>query len=544
MKKTILGMLMLLACAAAAPAAVFQYMIQIEPPAPPPATTPTSKPIRAPQPLPVWMWIPPQARQVRGVVICGMTLMEREFVKDPQVRAACAQQQLAIVFSRRGVGSDYQKILDPLAAASGYPEIVVAPLMFVGHSAGGPAAKGCAVAAGRRCFGLVQYRGGGPWGQEPVLAGIPTLMMVGQFDEFGGAMRDENGRERAWEPAGDELSGFRSSDERNLTSMVVEPGAGHFAWSERNGVYLAKWIAKAAQASIPDWPVNAREPVQCKLVDHKSGWLTDPRLRAEKQQAPAAYEKYAGEKDKANWHFDQEMAEATVAYHAGIGRKDQFIKWKDPYWVDAGTRYFFASLEWVGDGQSFRVHPVYAQTYPTTRPQAPRWHLAGQPVGHSTAPILVKQVSGPVVAIGPDTLRMEFDGLSGIGDLGRVTFMAYSVGDEQYRYTEQVGMMPRGFGGLKAGKEQTITFPPLGNLKADGEPLELKATSDSGLKVEYYVNYGPAVVEAGKLKVAELPLRANFPIEVSVTACQFGSGVAPLVKTASPVTQIIRIEKP
>jgi hypothetical protein len=102
-------------------------------------------------------------------------------------------------------------------------------------------------------------------------------------------------------------------------------------------------------------------------------------------------------------------------------------------------------------------------------------------------------------------------------------------------------MLPRGFSGFKEGKEQTITFAPVGDLKIGQAPVELKATSDAGLPVEFYVASGPAVIENGKLKIAELPARAKLPVAVRIVACQFGRGVAPLVKTAKPVEQIVQI---
>jgi hypothetical protein len=165
-------------------------------------------------------------------------------------------------------------------------------------------------------------------------------------------------------------------------------------------------------------------------------------------------------------------------------------------------------------------------------------------VGHSTAPIRVRAVSGPVVATGPNTLRIQYDNLAPATERSRVTFLACSAGDTKYRYTEQVGMMPRGFSGLKKGQPQTITFPPIGDLKADTGPVALKATSDAGLPVEYYVAHGPATVARGKLTIAELPARAAFPIEVKVVAYQFGRGVEPLVQTATPIEQTFRIRKP
>jgi len=65
-------------------AAVFQYTV--------PVTTSRGK-------SEVFLWIPAQARQVRGLVIAGMTLMERECVRDDRIRKVCYRQQLAIVFS-------------------------------------------------------------------------------------------------------------------------------------------------------------------------------------------------------------------------------------------------------------------------------------------------------------------------------------------------------------------------------------------------------------------------------------------------------------
>jgi hypothetical protein len=531
MRSVLHALLVLTLLAASAEAAVFQYRAPVA----------ASRGERS-----AFLWIPSKAPHVRGVVMGGMTLMEREFARDARIRQACALERLAIVFLKCGLGAvEPQKVLDDLAKVSGYRELSVAPLFFVGHSAGGPQAKARAIAMAERCFGLVQYRGGVPGGGEPVPPGLPTVMMIGQFDEFGGTMRNEDGRE-TWEGGRDALADFRARDERNLASIVVEPGAGHFAWSDRNAAYLALFIIKAAQARIPDWPIGAKEPVKCTPIDHRSGWLTDLTIKAPGKTTPAPYAEYKGDKARAAWHFDREMAEATVAFHAGgFGKKDQFLKWNDPFWVDAGTRFFFTKIAWVGDGRTFEVHPVYADVYPSQhKGRGPRWLQAGKPVGHSSAPIRIRPVSGPVVAAGPNRFRMHYDALAPATETSRVTFLAFSEGDAEYRYTEQVGMMPRGFKGITKGKDQTITFPPIGDVKADSGPVVLKATSSAGLPVAYHVGYGPAVVVDGKLILAEIPARATFPIAVQVVAWQFGSGVEPLVKTAEPVAQTIQIVGP
>ncbi len=523
--------LILALCNASASAAVFQYKTSVI----------TDRGARD-----AFLWIPPQAQRVRGVVIGGMTLMEREFAKDPIIRRACVEQQLAIVFLKCGLGSVVpQDVLDDLARVSGYGELSAAPLFFVGHSAGGPPAKALATKTATRCFGVVQYRGGAAGGDEPVPPGVPALMMIGQFDEFGGTMRDADGRE-TWQGGRDAMAAFRAADPGNLGSIVVEPGAGHFAWSNRNAEYLALFIRKAAAARIPiDASSDTTRPTALREIDRTAGWLTDLAIEKPGPSQPAPYGEYRGDRAKAAWHFDRQTAEATVAYHAGgFGKRDQFIQWNDPFWVDAGTRFFFTKLAWVGDGQTIEVHPVYADVYPSQHNgRGPRWLDAGKPVGRSDAPIHLRHVSGPVVATGPNTLRIKYDNLAPATEGLRVTFMAYSAGNRAYRYTEQVGMMPRGFKGLTRGQEQTITFPSIGNLTPGSRPVPLKAISDANLPVEYYVAYGPATIAGGKLQIAELPARARFPIEVKVVAYQFGRGIEPLVRTAVPVEQTIPIGK-
>lgn len=485
-----------------------------------------------------WLWIPPAAPRVRGVVMAGMTLMEREFVKDEVIRRACTDERLALAFLNCGLSApDLNRVLADLAAVSGYDELAGAPLFFVGHSAGGPQAKDCALRFANRCFGLVLYRGGGPGGVNPVPPGIPVLMMIGQFDEFGGTMRHDDGRE-SWEGGRDALAAFRAANERNLGSLAVEPGAGHFAWSERNAAYLALFLRKAAQARLGTG--------ELREVDAADGWLMELPGRAGTRFAPASQSQYAGPHTNAAWQFDREMAEATAAYHTGLtGRRDQFIKWCDPFFVDAGARFFFSKVQWVGDGQTFEVHPAYATETPGQYSgQGPRWPNAGQPAGHSAAPILVKPVGGPIVVAGKNRFRIEFNGLAPASEGGRVTFMAFSPGDAEYRHAEHVGMLPRGFRGFKAGRSQALAFPPPPHLKPDSAPVKLVATSDAGLPVEFYVAHGPAVITNGVLRIAELPARAKFPVEVKVVAWQFGRGLEPLVQTAAPVERTLEIAKP
>lgn len=488
-----------------------------------------------------FLWIPPQATRIRGAFVTGLTLAERHMVRDSRIRKACADQGLAIVFFNTGLDSvDVPKVMNEFAKISGYGELATVPMFFAGHSAGGPQAKAAAVKHAARCFGVMQYRGGTPGGDGAFPPGIPALMMIGQFDEFGKVMRDETGREN-WEGGRDGLAAFRAANDHNLGSIVVEPGGGHFGWTDRSAAYFALFLRKAAAAIGTTGAPDAKA-----TLDPASGWLAELPSRTPGEKQPAPFRDFKGDHARAGWHFDREMVDATADYHrAGFAKKDQFIRWTDPCSVEAGARYFFNKVEWIGHG-SFKVHPVYADVFPTVQKdgKGPVWPLAGKPAGRSTAPIQLRALGGPVTVAGADTLRIQFDALSPATNPGRVTFMAFSEGDARYRYVEQVGMLQRGFSGLLTGKAQVITFPEPGNLKAGAAPLELRATSDAGLRVEYYVAHGPARIENGRLTIAEIPARAIYPIAVKVVACQFGSGVEPRVTSAAPIERVLQIEKP
>lgn len=520
----LIGLLMLMCCANAS-AAIFQYAL--------PLSTEKGESM-------AFLWIPPQAERVRGVVMGGMTLMERELAKDPHIRSACAKEELAIVFLKCGLSAvDVPDLLAQLAKLSGYSELVHAPILFVGHSAGGPQARKCARENARRCIALVQYRGADPGdvdhaGQNGIPAGVPALMMIGQFDEFGKIGRDDNNVEN-WEKDRDKLVEFRQQDARNLGSIVVEPGAGHFAWSERNATHLALYIRKAAAARI----AGPGEPL--KELSPASGWLSDASIESKCQTSPAPFENYEGSKRNALWHFDEELARATVAYHEDLNKRDQFLSWKDSHRVIARSRYFFTDVNWVDDGQTFEVHPEYSEAYPTI---GAKWGNAGEPVGRADAPIRVKHVSGPIEHIGDYHFRIRHDELAPATEPARATLMAFSRGDDQYRYTERVGMFGANDLIMKEGREQQLTFSKLGDRKENAGPEKLHASSDVGLPVSFHVAFGPAKIEDGRLSIAEVPKRAKFPISVQVVAYQPGRHRRPYMQTAEPVIQNFQILSP
>jgi hypothetical protein len=125
------------------------------------------------------------------------------------------------------------------------------------------------------------------------------------------------------------------------------------------------------------------------------------------------------------------------------------------------------------------------------------------------------------------------------GRLNDIWLVAHQPGDDRYKSIYQqviVHLKPN-----LTGLDQHINFPEIPDQKPGAPPLALQAVSDAGLPVHYYVREGPARVENGTLIFTPLPPRSKFPVEVTVTAWQWGRSADPAVKTAAPVTRTFSI---
>jgi hypothetical protein len=91
------------------------------------------------------------------------------------------------------------------------------------------------------------------------------------------------------------------------------------------------------------------------------------------------------------------------------------------------------------------------------------------------------------------------------------------------------------------GKAQKITFDAIPDVKAGTASLPLKAVSDSGLPVRFFVDAGPAVIDGDKLVFTKIPANAKLPLTVTVGAWQFGHWDEPKVKKADIVKQSFQI---
>jgi hypothetical protein len=497
-----------------------------------------------------FLWVPPEADRLRGALVGGQILMEQPFACDPQIRKACAEEKLAIVFfsppidavfdyRNRNSGGLLEKALDDLAELSGYRELAKAPLFPFGHSVSSLFATRVVYWSPGRCFGALPFKGGLPSSDDPnaTLAGVPILVIKGQFEEFGpgpsGVLRDFEDREAAWKGMREIIAGLREKDERHLIAYLVEPGASHFAWSERTAPYAARFIRMCARQRIPDWPADAAGPVRCNAVDPATGARTSAAVGQEALAATAG--EFTGDRKRNFWHFDAELAKRADTLHEGLaGKRPQFVTFADagtgrPVFVGHDLRLKL-SPTWVGP-DTFKVAGVFLDKAPDKYPQ-----VEGQ-VGHAAGAVTFRLFAGTAVQTAADTFRVAPDGRGRI----RAEVLAFHPGDATYRYAEQQGRVTVP-DKLMSGRGQKITFPPVETMQAGGAGVKLAATSDAGLPVRYYVESGPAVVEGDMLKPAEIPARAKWPMRISVVAYQYGSAIEPLVQSAESARQVIRLE--
>jgi hypothetical protein len=487
-----------------------------------------------------FLWVPPDCRHIRALILAPSNVIERRFCDDPIVRAEAARDGLAIVFFNAGWKKEIfdtpdcityvETILDALADKSGYQELRTVPWIPFGHSGNSSSSQAMAQwDPGRTLANIVvkgKIPGVGKDGSKAAITGIPTLFVTGEFEE----VMPPGGVRNAWWTRQMQLfHEGRAAVPDSLMTGLEDRSRGHLAWFPDTSGYAALFIHKAVEARLG-------EDGKLKPVSFESGWLADPDGKF--PAAPVA--KYTGKPSDAFWFFDQgqELAWEPLQ-HRDEGKKEQLVALVQdgqiaPWWKGWAVQEL--KFEPQPDGESFRVSGTFRDSVP------PPFADAGTKVGHATDGQIEYRVfgwAGNIKQTGPDTFRVQFDREGVNGRTLHVLIGAIHPGNAEYRETMAAAhfFLPASPDGAK----QTITFPPIRDVTAATGPIALGATSDSGLPVRYYVSWGPARIDGDTLQLAEIPVGAKYPIEVKVTAYQWGKATDPKFASAQPVTQIFHI---
>ena len=483
-----------------------------------------------------FLWIPPDCKQVKGVVVAQHNMIEDGILEHPDFRKAMTALGFAEVWVtpnitipfdfNKDAAEDFNYMMQKLADSSGYAELANAPVVPMGHSALASYPWNFAAGNPTRTLVVVSIHGDAPqtyltgygrpnvdWGNRTI-EGVPGLFIMGEYEW--------------WE---DRIApGFEYVRQHPKTpiNFFCDAGHGHFDYSNELVNYIALFIKKAAAYRLASDTMN--KPAALKFIDPANGWLMDRwRKDSVPTAAAAPYKAYSGDRLYASWCFDKELCEATEKFYAKArGKKQQYIGFAQEDAVIAPGKShanYVLTFNPQSDGITFHVKAFFTDTsrvVPT--------------VNHAKTPLHINPITGPVAKINDSTFRLRFYhiGFNNPKRSNDIWLIATNVGDEQYKSMVQQADLRFPVKNT-AGKPQQINFSFIPDQKQSAKALKLYATSSAGVPVYYYVKEGPAEIKANRLLFTKIPLRARFPVKVTVVAWQYGSAIEPKLQSAEPV---------
>lgn len=530
---------------ASAHAAEWQWSIPMPPP--PQSTNETPR---------AFLWIPPDCERVRGVVFGHHNMEEEGVFEHPAFRKTLAELGFAEVwvaptFDRnfrfdQGAGEKFDAMMAALAAQSGYAELTNAPLVPCGHSAAASMPWYIAAWKPERVIAGVSFSGQWPYVPDPgnapefqdhAIDSVPGIVAQGEYEWV-----DETN-----------LRGLKIKNAHPLMplSALGCPADGHFAALDDKVEMLALYVRKAAQYRLPKTD-SGKGPVNLNPIDvTKTGWLAERYATDKDPSAPAApVGQFKGDHTNAFWYFDGELAKAVEAFQQKQRGKPALLGYVQDGLVvtQRNGTHQQVTLKFLPqeDGVTFKLTGTFLDTVPEGRPA--RWTKknAGDAIEppQTTIPIEIHRITGPIQKLSDDTWRVAFNRASFLGDRrgNEAWLAAVWPGDGTFKRAVQQSMLPIPRRNAE-GKPQAIDFPRIGDQKRGAGSLKLRATSDSGLPVGFFVREGPAEIDGDVLRFTSIPPRAKFPVKVTIGAYQFGKTTGPKFQSAGPVFQEFFIGK-
>ncbi|MCD0487636.1 hypothetical protein LPB86_05315 [Pedobacter sp. MC2016-14] len=490
-----------------------------------------------------FLWIPPNCKQVRGIVVGQHNMLEEGILEHTAFRKKMTKLGFAEIWITPGMDmifkfqnvAVFNDMMKSLAHKSGYSELEFSPIVPIGHSAAASYPWNFGACNPSRTLAMLSIHGDAPvsnltgsgqpnpdWGTHNI-DGIPGLMVMGEYEW--------------WEERIIPAMKYKKLHPKAVISYLADAGNGHFDYSDELIDFLGMFITKVANVRLPSkMPLN--KPVLLKPIDPDEGWLVDKWRRDKPLEAEAArYNRYKGNKEEAGWALDGRMARATESYYVRARAKlPQYIGYiqEGKLLAPAGFSGFNPKFKPHADGISFNISAVYLDSVGGKRAAK----------GYSKSKIHISRICGPIEKVDDTTFKVAFYrmGFNNPKRSNDVWLMARSAGDEKYKSAVQQADMRIPLKNTE-GSEQYISFPIIPAQEVGLKSMMLNAMSSSGMPVFYYVKEGPAEIWENKLMFTEIPPRSKFPLKVTVVAWQYGRSVLPMVKSAEPVELSFYIHK-
>ena len=486
-----------------------------------------------------WGWLGGLSKEdSKEYVRCQKELL-RPDNEVPQAEKAAMQEKLHkwnLELALRCEG-ELNNILKKMADVSGYPEIEHAPLLFMGHSM-----------CGLLCWNGPFWIPDRVWGSLPVKTGArgtppdekPELRMDGVPLLYFNQIPVEgtlNGRVPSNPDCGIE-TGRKNG---YLVGRVFDWGGTHFDMNDGIIDVIAMFVKKASKERLSDEIPDGAYP-KLKNLTQEMGWLAPP-VTADSKIPGAPYAEYQGDKTKACWFFDKEMADKAALHFIEhrLKKRQGITVASDGRVIQPYTGTFGAASvpmdSAIDDGWTFRLTGEHLDYFTGEYPADKQ--TAGVPKGGKSEVKLLGRTN--MAKIGDNLYRYR---RYNAGGAGHGWFVITHTGDAEYaRMAYACGIwFPDS---VRKGTPQKITFPDIPNVIVGASDIELKATSDvPGQVVEYYVVSGPAELEGSDpkytgstLHMTPVPPHAKFPVKVIVAAYQMGRLKEPLVQSAKEVVK-------
>ena len=492
-----------------------------------------------------FLWIPAGCKRVKAVAVGQHNMCEETLFENPVFRRRMQEAGIALVWItpildfpwnvNTGCNDALLTALDSLAETSGYDELKVVPIVPVGHSAMATFPWNFAAWNPERALAVISYHGDAPrtnltgygganleWGRTRNIDGIPGLMVEGEYEW--------------WEARVNPALAFRMMYPESCISFLCDTGRGHFDVADETAAYIALFLEKAINQRLTD-EVTKDGKVKLNPVNPTKGWLAERWHPDQKKRAKAApYSQYKGDPHDAFWYFDREIAEATeTRYTQSRGKKEQYLGFEQN-----GSLLTYNKKQHVrvqprfnpeADGITFHLKAVCTDSL--------RTKLSDE---HADATPIISRICGPVEKVNDTTFIVSFYrmGMNNPRRTGDICLLASQTGDRKYKSAVQEVSIRIPYRNTE-GQRQYILFPGLPDVKAESGSLSLKATSDCGLPVSYYIKEGPAEIKGDQIVFTPIPPRSKFPVKVTVVAWQYG--IAGKVQTAEPVERNFYILK-
>ena len=503
-----------------------------------------------------YLWIPENCQKLRGLLILCANVPEHMLVGHPAIRAVCAANDLGIVwcartffnFKAKSEGKTdvafLQQLLDGLAKTSGYPEVATVPWLPMGESGHLLMVDALVENAPERCIAGIWIKN---CHLPPKNRDVPAFVAYGCAQEWS---QDKTDYRTQWKSIDTNYAGILTQREKNPDwplSFVIDGTSGHFDCSERLTQLFARYIDLVTKARLPE-----DGGTTLKKIDLTKGYLADLPIPGHENHPATAYADAPENGRGLPWFFDKAFAEEAQSIASINWKADsQLPAFTDakgnafPYTFNGITMMALDKkpdpladgtippmLETEADGITFTVQGKMLDKLPAN------FVGAGEPLAQAPGAPTAEWLCGCVEPLGNGKFRIALDRTWP----SPIYVALRHPGTDTIRAVVQPGQITRD--GNTEGTPQKITFEKIDDVKAGTESIPLKATSDSGLPVSFFVETGPAIIQDGKLVFTKIPPRSQFPVAVTVGAWQWGRHVEPKIKRADIVKQTFQITGP